>query len=349
MASLFSEYELKGFLIKNRIVMPPMVCFGWAGRDGLVTEEHVRHYEARAEGGVGLIIIEATCVHPGGRLADSQLGLWDDNQVAGFARLAEACHRHGARVLVQIHHAGFKASKDVTEVRIAPSDYSEKDVTARALTIDEIHGLQKDFIAAAVRAKEAGLDGVELHGAHGYLISQFLSPIVNKREDDYGGSLENRTRFVTEMIAGIKQRVGEDFIVGCRMGGNEPSLENGMEIARLLEKHGVDLLHVSAGIASDELPEVPEGFRFNWIVYCGVQIKKHVKVPVITVNGIRTPEQACSLIEQGLSDFVAVGKGLLVDAKWADKAKAGSGIIECLECKRCSWFKSGKLCPRNKH
>lgn len=348
MVNLFSEYEVNGMTIKNRVVMPPMVCFGWAGRDGVVTDAHVSHYEARAKGGVGLIIVEATCVNAGGRLADSQLGLWEDSQIAGMARIAEACHQHGARVLVQIHHAGFKAARNVTEDPVSASDYSEKDIRARAMTMEEIKNIQEEFASAAIRAEKAGFDGIELHGAHGYLISQFMSPLVNKREDAYGGSVENRVRFAAEILSMIRERAGRKFIIGYRMGGNEPDLEDGVEIARMLEKSGVHILHVSAGITSDKLPEVPAGFPYNWIVYCGVQVKKHVRVPVIAVNGIRTPEQANGLIEQELADFAAVGKGLLVDAGWVIKAQAGLPVTDCLECRRCAWFTSGSLCPRNR-
>lgn len=347
MADLFTPYELKGISIKNRIVMPPMVCFGWAGREGLVTEKHIRHYEARARGGVGLIILEAACVNPDGRLADSQLCLWSDDHIKGFEEIARACHRYGARVLVQIHHAGLQTAKKVSGDPVAPSEVREKDRHARALTPEEIHSIQEDFTVAAVRAEKAGLDGIELHGAHGYLISQFMSPVINKREDQYGGSLENRTRFALEILAAIKGRVGNRFIIGYRMGGNEPTLENGIAIARILEQAGVDLLHVSTGISAGKEITVPEGFPYNWIVYSGTRIKEQVKIPVIAVNGIRTAEQAGGLIENGLVDFAAIGRGLLADPEWANKAQKGEEALTCLHCKTCFWAASaGQRCPR---
>ena len=344
MNSLFSEYIVNGVKIKNRIVMPPIVCFGEAKADGLVTEKHVRHYEVRARGGVGLIIVEATCITPEGRLANSQLGLWSDEQIDGMRKITEACHRYGAAVMVQIHHAGYKTRKNLSRDIVAPSDYVQDGISARALALEEIYRLQEEFVMAAMRAKEAGFDGVELHGAHGYLISQFFSPMVNKREDEYGGCLENRARFAAEIIKKIKASAGEGFIVGVRMGCNEPSLEDGIGIAKELQKAGADMLHVSSGIGSDMLPRVPEDFHYNWIVYGGTEIKKNVNIPVIVVNGIRTPERADYLIRNGLADFTAIGRGLLVDAEWANKAAARQEVVECLDCQACKRFRSIDNC-----
>lgn len=354
MNRLFSEIKVRNIRIKNRIVMPPLVCFDYAKEDGLVTEKNVQHYEARAKGGVGLIIIEATCVNRSGRLANAQLGLWSDEHIGGFGKISAACHRYGAKVLVQIHHAGLKTPQSVFNDPVAPSDYhgrvdnSGHDISARALTITEIHRLREDFVAAAVRAKAAGLDGVELHGAHGYLISQFFSPIVNKRTDEYGDSITNRARFAIEIIAGIKTEVGDGFIIGCRMGSNEPDFESGIAIAQELEKAGVDLLHVSAGMVSPppgEAPQIPKDFNYNWIVYGGTRVKKSVNVPVIVVNNLKTPEQADFLIKNDLADFTAIGRGLLVDPEWANKAAQNQNITTCLGCKPCAWFKSKEACP----
>jgi len=333
MNSLFSPIKIRNTIIKNRIVMPPMVCFGFAGDDGLVTEKHLNHYEARAKGGVGLIIIEATCIDKSGRLSADQLGLWSDEQIPGFSRLAGICHQYGAKVLVQINHAGLAAPKSVTSSLLAPSNYQGKRrddiISASALKLTGIRSLQSKYVAAALRAQKAGLDGIEFHGAHGFLISQFFSPLVNKRTDTYGGSLDNRVRFVAEIITKIRQAAGNDFIIDCRMGCNEPDLKTSIEIAKSLEKSGIDLLHVSTGFgpSQDKAPSVPEGFKYNWIVYGGTEIKKHVNVPVIVVNGIRTPEQAAYLVEQGLADFTAIGHGLLSDPEWANKAQNHKPII----------------------
>ncbi|MGD0795809.1 MAG: NADH:flavin oxidoreductase [Dehalococcoidales bacterium] len=359
MSDLFSETNIRNLRIKNRIVMPPMVSFDLNREDGLVTEKNVKHYEARAKGGVGLIIVEATCVRKNGRLADRQLGLWSDAHIEGFSRIAGACHQYGSRVLVQIHHAGLLAPPSVSSDRVAPSDFQGQsnvnglNLSARALTLEEIKSIQADFIAAAVRTEKAGADGIELHGAHGYLINQFLSPFVNRRKDSHGGDLEGRTRFATELIAGIRKVTGKDFIIGCRMGSDEPDLPTGIKIAQRLEKSGVDVLHISYGMTTviktdvAESQPVPPDFKYNWIVYGGTQIKRNVKIPVIVVNGIRTPEQADYLIAHNLADFVALGKGLLIDPEWANKAQNKQNVIACLDCKDCAIYRPGG-CPQIK-
>ncbi len=346
MNTLFSGITIKNKQIKNRIVLPPTVFFGWTDDSGIVSEDHIRHYEALAASGIGIIILGAHAVTKDGRLANTQMGLWSDDHIEGVSRLIEACHKHGAVVLVQIHHAGYRTPKNVADPCAAPSDYVTEKINARALSLAEIKAIQSDFINAAVRAEKAGADGIELHGAHGYLISQFFSPIVNQRQDQYGGSFENRTRFAVEILTGIKEKVSPDFIIGFRLGANEPALEDGIRIAQLLEETGVDLLHVSAGVGSDQLPKAPEGFPYNWIVYMGTEVRKHVKVPVIVVNEIQTPERAAYLIENDLADLAAIGRGLLADHNWARHAYENQPIISCLKCPKCAWFVNGKNCPR---
>lgn len=347
MSKLFSEITIRNKKIKNRIVLPPMVCFGWTDDSGFETEDHVRHYETIAKSGTGLIILEAHAVNKDGRLANTQPGIWSDDHIPGLKKIADACHKHGAAVLVQIHHGGYSTPKSVIEQSVAPSDYVTDKINARALTIDEIKSIRRDFVEAAKRAKMAGFDGIELHGAHSYLINQFMSPIANKRTDEYGGNLENRARFAVEIISGIRKEAGNDFIIGYRMGGNEPTIKDGIEAARLLEKAGADLLHVSAGIAGSELPQPPEGFPYNWIVYAGTEIKKHVKVPVIVVNSIRTPEEAAYLVDNGMADLVAVGRGQMADHNWTKHAMEKETIVPCLRCRpKCFWFTNGKNCPR---
>ena len=168
---------------------------------------------------------------------------------------------------------------------------------------------------------------------------------MNKRSDDYGGELSNRLRFACEIISSIKEHTGKNFILGYRMGGNEPGLKEGQEIAEELERHGVDLLHVSTGISSGELPKAPVEFPCNWIVYCGTQIKKVVSIPVIVVNEIRFPEQATFLLDNNLADFTAIGRSLLVDPEWVNKARNKVDANPCLQCSRCRWFIDSSRCP----
>ena len=348
MKNLFSEIRIRGKKISNRIVLPPMVCFGWAGDDGFATDKHVQHYKKRAKAGVGLIVLEATCIDKNGRLSDSQLGIWSDEHIKGLLQITKACHEYNSKVLVQIHHAGSKTHSRVNPQSVDPSEWESNGKTARALTIEEIKAIQMDFATAAARAKAAGFDGVELHGAHGYLIGQFASPITNKRTDQYGGSLENRMKFAVEIVELVRKATGEDFIIAYRMGVNEPSLEDGVQIAKILEAAKVDILHVSAGISGDELPKEPESFDYNWIVYGGTEVKKAVGIPVIVVNGIKTPSRANYLIEAGLADFAAIGREQLADGYWAMHALNGEPIDQCLQCKPCAWFSNGDNCPKNK-
>jgi NADPH2 dehydrogenase len=363
MSGLFAPITIRGHKIKNRIVMAPMVCFGYAGGDGKVTEKNIAHYRARARGGVGLIIIEATCVAKAGRLSPVQLGLWSDEHVEGFKKIGEACHKYGARVLVQIHHAGLAGHRAVSDNFISSSDFrgairGVPDAIARGMTLDEIEQIKSDFTAAALRAQKAGLEGVELHGAHGYLLSQFFSPSINQRKDAYGGRVENRARLALEIIQKIRRSAGDEFIIGCRMGCNEPGLAEGIEIARQLEAAGVDLLHISSGMNTVLNPNpqsdilVPKDFNYSWLVYGGSQIKRQVKVPLAVVGGIRIPQQAEYLVQNNLCDLVALGKGLLVDPEWANKARLESKVLTCIDCKMCAYFKPGaepgEDCPRRK-
>lgn len=348
MSSLFDSMIIKNHKVKNRVVVPPMVCFGYTDEKGHVTKANIEHYEAFAKGGAGVIILEAHAVEKEGRVSNNQLGLWEDKQIEGLKRIAEICDKYDSLALVQIHHAGLKTPKTVSSLALAPSNYEKDGAVAREMTIAEIKRIQESFLKAAIRVKKAGFKGIELHGAHGYLINQFMSPITNVRTDNYGGSLENRMRFAVEIVELIKEEVGKDFIIGYRMGGNEPTLEEGMIIAKTLEEKGVDLLHVSAGIQGETISEAPKDFPYNWIVYMGTEIRKQVKIPVIVVNCIKTPSQAAYLVENHLADLIAIGRAHLVDASWANKAQQNKEPIPCLKCRKCLWFKDGKNCPGRK-
>lgn len=350
MSNLFSSLSIKNVRFKNRVVLPPMVCFNWSDDAGVVSARHVAHYRRRAAGGCGLIIVEAHAVSERGRLNHSQLGLWSDGHVAGLAKIVRACHKHGASVLVQINHAGFKTPTTIASPALAPTDYRDGSKHAGAMTLVEIRKTQEAFVAAARRAKESGCDGVELHGAHGYLINQFMSPLANRRDDRYGGDLTARTTFAREIIEGLKEQVvDDDFVLGYRMGGNEPGLKEGTEIARLLEKAGVELLHVSSGFSEEDHPQAPSDFPYHWIVYLGTEIKKHVGIPVISVCRIRTPQEAEWLVGNAV-DLVAIGRGQLVEPDWAKKARSGEELITCLDCKpSCPWSDDSSQCPRYDH
>ncbi len=343
MEHLFSNYMLKGHVIRNRIVMAPMEFLVRETRNGFVNDGHLEHYGKRAEGGVGLIIIEATSIHPNSLSIDSQLGAWSDEHIVGLRSLANVCHSYGARVLLQLQHLGIKMHASNNQDVYGPSEYDGNDIYARSMTINELHQLQDAYVKAVLRAYQAGFDGVEFHGAHGYLLNQFTSSEVNQRSDKYGGNTENRLRFVKEIINRVKHEVSERFIQSYRLGFNEPTLEAGIDIAVRLEAMGIDMLHVSSSGFSSNRPELPDQFVYNWVIYGGSQIKRHVNIPVIVVYNIRTPERANDILKQGYSDFTAIGRELIVDHEWANKALNGEEINYCVRCQPCVVF-AGERC-----
>ncbi|MEI8005220.1 MAG: NADH:flavin oxidoreductase [Bacteroidota bacterium] len=346
--SLFSPHTLKGLKVRNRIVLPPMVCFGYTDETGIAGPKNLEHYRARAESGAGIIITEATAVNKDGRAASSQLGIWSDDHIPGLSEIASIVRGHGAVSILQLHHAGLVTPPSVVPIALGPSAEADKPST-RELTVDEIHGLISDFIMGGIRAREAGFDGVELHGAHGYLINQFTNTLWNHRTDEYGGSFENRLRFAAEIIKGIKEHCGPEFILGCRIGANTPTLDDGISVALYYESLGLDYANISHGGNLQNLPRPPKGFDYNWMVYSGVRVKEKLKIPVIAVNEIKTAERANYLIENGLADFVSIGRPQLADPYWVKHIQQGEEVNACLSCKpRCRWYESSELCPARK-
>jgi NADPH2 dehydrogenase len=323
--------------VRNRVTFAPTVKFGWTDDSGVAIERFARHYEDRARGGAGLICVEATCIDPNGRLAPSQLGLWDDSQIEGHRAIANACHNHGAVVIVQLHHGGYNTHPECGPSK-GPSSVNWRDRTTEELTLAEITDTRDKFIEAAKRAKEAGYDGVQLHACHAYLLNQFVSPSVNLRTDEYGGSTTNRTRLACEIILGIRNACGKDFIVSARTTGAEPTLEEAWAIADAYIEAGVDYLQVSSGIGPDDVA-YPDDLTYSRIAWLGVQMHAHVRgrVPVSVVNGILKPEQARFFVENGLADTIDSARALLADPTWAKAVTEGSGYAECRNCKICFW------------
>ncbi len=344
---IFEEGRIRDLIIKNRIVLPPMVTFNFADKDGFVSKDNIGHYDKISKDGPGLLIVEATCINKKGKLSKDQLEIGDDKYIEGLSKIGEVCHDNGAKIFIQLHHAGLRTRKEVTDDLVSSSDYDDGKVKARAMTLGEIREVQDDFVAGALRAEKAGLDGIELHGAHSYLFTQFFSKKVNKREDEYGGSLENRLRIVKEIIDRIREEVSPNFVIGIRMGSNENSLEESIQMAKTFEEYGFDYLHVSTGFDNTPIEEeVPEDFPCNWIVYGGCKIKDHVNIPVIIVNGIKTQDQVAYIRGHNLADFVAVGRGQLADHNFVKHIQDNEEIIFCLGCRPCKWFTDGRECPR---
>lgn len=345
--NLFKEGKIGSLTLKNRIVMPPMGT-NLAGFEGEVTDELIAYYEERAKGGTGLIIVEFTCIdYEYGKGFVRQLRLDDDRCIPGMFRLANAVHKYDTKIFVQIHHAGRQSSSALINGKqiVAPSSVPSTAVgeVPRELTTAEVKELVNKFVQAALRVKQSGFDGVEVHGAHGYLINQFLSPEANLRTDEYGGNFENRMRFLEEIIQGIREKCGEDFPITVRLSVDEfveggIDLKLGKEIAQYLERLGVDGLHVSCGTydSQDKMIESPL-FEQGWRVYQAEAIKQVVNIPVITVGSIREPQFVENILAEGKADFVAIGRGLIADPEWAKKTKEGreSEIRKCINCLHC--------------
>ena len=342
---LLEPFRIGNMELKSRIVMAPMET-QYGGEDGHVTERNKNYYEARARGGAALIIVEATYIHRQGWAHANQLGISDDKFVPGMSELVQVIHRHGAKAAIQLNHAGREAKLAALNgmQTVAPSPLAGGlfRETPKELTIDEIGEIIASFAEAALRAKKAGFDGVEIHGAHGYLISQFLSRSCNQRQDIYGGDLPNRARFLVEVIKAIKRVVGDDYPVWCRINGTEYGVEEGItpeearDTARMAQEAGIDAIHVSATgpRAPNNLPSPI--FVPAIIAHLAGRVKKVVTVPVITV-GKMTPEAAERILAEGKADLIAIGRALLADPELPNKIADNrlEDITPCIDCFGC--------------
>lgn len=343
---------IKGKTITSAFLMAPMVTFGYGVKDGMITDEFISHYGERARGGVGMIIVEAACVAEDGRLSEHQIGIWNDEQTEGHRKLVSAVHACKVPVLSQLHHAGIRT---VSGKPASPSGFHGtlrgKEYTADEMTEDEIYLRERQFIQAAIRARDAGYDGVELHCAHSYLLDAFLSPTVNHRTDRFGGGIEGRMQAVLDIMQEIRRSCGDKFLISVRLGFDEPDLESSVYMAKTFEKAGMDLLHVSTGFGStgfmDErtMEPSPDGFPFNIRVWGAMKMKQRVNCPVIAVGGIRQVQQGMFLLEQECADFVALGRALLCDPEWVKKIKQGREIVSCRNCRKCLWSSDYHKCP----
>jgi 2,4-dienoyl-CoA reductase-like NADH-dependent reductase (Old Yellow Enzyme family)/thioredoxin reductase len=340
---LWQPVTINKMEVKNRIVMPPMVT-QYGSADGLPTERTRNYYEARAKGGAGLVIVEATMVHKRGHTFINHLSLSDDKTIPAWRQLTEVIHRHGAKAAVQIHHGGRMAkSKLMGMPPVAPSPIpAPGGDMPQELTKEEIKEIVDAFAQAAARAKQAGFDGVEIHAAHAYLIHQFLSASSNKRLDEYGGSVANRARFLIEIIHAIRDAVGNDYPVWCRISAQEYGIAEGItlqeskEIVKLAQEAGIDAVHVSAsGPTAPNIQPLPK-FTPGVLVNLAEAIKKSTVIPVIAVGKI-TPELGEKLIKEGKADLIAMGRALFADPDIPNKIAEGrlEDILPCIECFSC--------------
>lgn len=380
---LFEPGKIGSMGLKNRLVMAPMETW-YADEEGYVTDCMIDYCEARARGGVGLVITEDFGPdYLTGRWGPRRCRIDDDRFIPGLSKLAQAIHKHGAKVVVNLNHAGAEAGPSPPDFQLlAPSPLvREDDRLPRELTVAEIADIVERFARAARRAREGGIDGVQLHGAHIFLIAQFLSSVWNKRQDAYGGSLENRARFVVEVVKAIKDLAGADFPVLCRFNGAEYraaqglTLEEGKRVAKMLEQAGADAVHISTWVfgaftrtsipysqvgavgdaryAPAAVPLTVLPFEPGALVPLAEAIKKSVSIPVVAVGRI-DPELGEKVLQEGKADFIAIGRGLLVDPELANKAQAGRlrDIAPCIQCLHClaidlSTRPEGRACAVN--
>lgn len=324
MPRLFDPMEIKGLKLKNRLVMPP-IATKMATKDGEVTDRHIRHYTARARGGVGLIILEHTYVLANGKMSLGQLGIDNDKLIPGLRRLSQAIRDDGAKVGIQLTHAGSRATQEITGMQPAgPWDVpAPKDnEIPRPLTAADIKKIVTAFGQAARRAVEAGFDVVELHGAHGFLLGQFLSPYTNRRQDEYGGDRERRLRLPVEVIAEVKRHLGKDIPLFYRFGADD-MVEGGLTrqeaklIAPRLEQAGVDVIDISGGLGGSGRDHFTEQ---GYFVPLAQAIKETVKIPVIGVGNITEADYADAIVREGRVDLVAVGRHLLSNPEFPKQA-----------------------------
>lgn len=336
--------RIGGLTLKNRLLMAPMVR-NYADEHGRMSERYLAHLARIARGGVAAMILEASFVSPEGRGFRHELGLHEDGVVPGLHRAVELIHAQGALAGIQLYHAGRQTREQITGTPpVAPSAIPcpLMNELPHALTLPEIHALVQAFAAAAARAQAAGFDFVEIHAAHGYLITQFLSPFSNRRSDAYGGSTENRRRFLGEIITAVRERVGREFTVTLRLSADEMvpgglEIADGCELAAWLEQRGIAAIHVSVGnYASYTRGRMipPMSVEDAPLLAYAERIKQHVKIPVIAVGKLRTPALAEAALHRKQADFIALGRELLADPDWPRKVLAGEGdsIHECIAC-----------------
>lgn len=345
---LLQPIKINGLSLKNRISMAPMYT-KYASESGEVTDKLIEYFVRRAKSDVGLIILENTCIEwEQGRIYGNPIAIYDDRFIPGLNELVKAVHRSGSKIIPEIHHVGRQVFSSNLKGKppLAPSAVKSKvgGDMPKAMTEEEILKTIEAFAAAALRAKKAGFDGVELHGAHGYLIQEFISPLTNLRDDKWGGSFENRCRFAVEIIRKVRQKVGRDFPLFFRLSAEEASagglsLEEGLKYVKVLEAEGVDCLDVTHG-NYESLKHFPmQGDPFDQLLYLSEAVKNEVAIPVIAVGslGIK-PEIAENALKEGKADLVNFGRELLADPDLAKKIKNNKleEIRTCLRCNECT-------------
>ncbi|HBM79311.1 MAG: NADH:flavin oxidoreductase [Clostridiales bacterium] len=325
MSYLLKPLENGKLFLKNRLIMPPMAT-SKSEEDGRVSREMLDYYDEKSRGGyISLVIIEHSFISKRGKASERQLSVSDDDLIGGLKALADTIHRNGTKAVMQINHAGSATSKDITGYdEVGPSSVPNprRGNIPRELTRTEIEGIVREFKNAAVRVKKAGFDGVEIHSAHGYLLDQFLSPLTNKRIDEYGTDIKGRIKIHLDVVRAVRSAVGEDFPILLRLGASDymeggTTIEDSKIAAVEFEKAGVDILDISGGFCGYMVPGLTGQGYFSPL---SEAIKKVVSIPVILTGGITEAKAAEKLLSEGKTDLIGVGRAMYKDSGWARKA-----------------------------
>jgi len=344
---LFEPGKIGSLELGNRIVKAP-TSTGMSNKDGTVSERLIRHYRGQASGGVGLLIVEYAFIDDdASKSAHCQVGISTDEHIAGLAWLAEVIKEQGAKAAIQLEHCGRQKFLGTQPIKAAsavpwPSLKQQKGDAAipSELSQEEISGIVDAFGKSALRAKRAGFNLIEIHGAHGYLITNFLSPHTNKRTDKYGGNLQNRMRFMLEVIDSVRSYVGAEFPVTIRLSGSdyEPdgfSVDETIIVAQAAEQHGMDAIHVSGGDHHQMIHQVsPMVIERGHNVWAAEAIRPEVNIPIIASGSITLPQQAEDILTASKADFISLGRPLWADPSWPNKAREGrpEDIVPCIRC-----------------
>lgn len=346
---LFEPISFAGLRVKNRVVMPPM-GMGYCHPDGSVSDRVVNYYKARAAGGVGMIVVENCIVDPDVLGVGPELNLFDDRFIPGLARIVDVVKPFGSTIGLQLNHMGRQTTLG-KPVAPSPIGISERGPAPRVLDRGDIRRVVDEFVSAAHRGQKAGFDFIEIHGAHGYLVCEFISPLSNRRDDEYGGDPSRRLRFPLEIVKGIRQVCGERFPVQFRISGSEYfsgglTIEDSAAVSRELAAAGVASISVSAGNWQTlKYIMAPMFMPAGLLADDAARIKQAVSVPVIAVGRIHTPALAERILANGQADMIAVGRGLIADPDWARKAAEGrpDDIRTCISCNTCVDYVSRAL------
>ena len=330
---------------KNHMVAAAINLRPYGQINGAVNENHIRMYEEYGQSGFGMIVTDAINIDQRCQSVRAALGCWADWQIEGLHILAEKIKQDGALAVMQLAHRGFTCHNASSLENVG---------------IEELLYVQEEFVQAAMRAQKAGFDGIELHACHGYFLNQILSEVTNFFPWQYSGSIANRAKYVAEIIENIKIQCRKDFIIGVRMGCNEPNIESSIKIAKIFEQAGANYLSITKGIGKNfcygefdddmDLEEkVPSDFGYGNRIFGAWKIKQQVKIPVVCVGNIRNIEDADIILKKEYADMVAVGRARLADPQWLKKSLNNKKYSSCFGCKTCMWFTIPSNCPARKN